>query len=144
MHFIQITKNWYLNYKNVHIPTLRIWTWTIIVHQWRTEASMKYARHWLIPLQWRHNGRDSVSNHQPRDCLLNRTFRRRSNKHQSSAPLAFVRGIHRWPVNSPQKWPVTQKRFPFDDVIMQCCWALADHMSIYHELKQTSDLLDHI
>ena len=32
-------------------------------------------------------------------------------KHQSSASLAFV--------NSPQKWPVTRKMFPFDDVIMR-------------------------
>ena len=39
-------------------------------------------------------------------------------KHQSSASLAFVRGIHREPVNSPRKWPVTRKMFPFDDVIM--------------------------
>ena len=39
-------------------------------------------------------------------------------KHQSSASLAFVRGIHRGPVNSPHKWPVTRKKFPFDDVIM--------------------------
>ena len=39
-------------------------------------------------------------------------------KHQSSASLAFVRGIHRWPVNSPHKWPVTRKMFPFGDVIM--------------------------
>ena len=39
-------------------------------------------------------------------------------KHQSSASLAFVGGIHRWPVNSPHKWPVTRKMFPFDDVIM--------------------------
>ena len=39
-------------------------------------------------------------------------------KHQSSASLAFVRGIHRRPVNSPHKWPVTRKIFPFDDVIM--------------------------
>ena len=31
----------------------------------------------LCPLRWRHNGRDSVSNHQTRDCLLNRLFRRR-------------------------------------------------------------------
>ena len=38
--------------------------------------------------------------------------------HQSSAPLAFVRGIHRWPVNSAHKWPVTRKMFLFDDVIM--------------------------
>ena len=33
-----------------------------------------------VPLQWRLNGRDSVSNHQPHDCLLNRLFRRRSKK----------------------------------------------------------------
>ena len=39
-------------------------------------------------------------------------------KHQSSTSLAFVRGIHRWPVNSPHKMPVTRKMFPFDDVIM--------------------------
>ena len=37
---------------------------------------------------------------------------------QSSASLAFVRRIHRWPVNSPHKWPVTLGMFPFDDVIM--------------------------
>ena len=39
-------------------------------------------------------------------------------KHQSSASLAFVRGIHRGPVNFPHKWPVTRRMFPFDDVIM--------------------------
>ena len=35
-------------------------------------------------------------------------------KHQSSASLAFVRRIH---LNSPHKWLVTRKMFPFDDVI---------------------------
>ena len=39
-------------------------------------------------------------------------------KHPSSASLAFVRRIHRGPVNSPHKGPVTRKMFPFDDVIM--------------------------
>ena len=39
-------------------------------------------------------------------------------KHQSSASLAFVRGIRRGPVKSPHKWSVTRKMFPFDDVIM--------------------------
>ena len=39
-------------------------------------------------------------------------------KYQSSASLAFVRGIHRWSVNSPHKGPVTRKMSPFDDVIM--------------------------
>ena len=41
------------------------------------------------------------------------------SKHQSSASLAFVWRIHRGPVNSPHKWPVTRKLFPFDDVIME-------------------------
>ena len=72
-------------------------------------------------LQWRHNGCNSVSNHQPHDCFLNRVFRHISKKTplERSASLAFVRGIHRRPVNSPHKWPVTQKMFPFDDVIMR-------------------------
>ena len=39
-------------------------------------------------------------------------------KHQSSRLLAFVRGFHRGPVNSPHKGPVTRKMFPFDNVIM--------------------------
>ena len=39
-------------------------------------------------------------------------------KHKSSASLAFVRGIHRGPVNSTHKWPVTRKMFQYDDVIM--------------------------
>ena len=43
-------------------------------HQWKPLS-------WYISsLQWRHNVRDSVSNHQPHDCLLNRLFRRRSKK----------------------------------------------------------------
>ena len=39
-------------------------------------------------------------------------------KLQSSASLAFVWGIHRRPVNSPDKWPVARLMFPLDDVIM--------------------------
>ena len=42
-------------------------------------------------------------------------------KHQSSTSLVFVRGIHRWPVNSLHKGPVTWKVFQFDDVIMNPC-----------------------
>ena len=41
-------------------------------------------------------------------------------KHQSSTSLAFVWGIHRGPENSLNKWPVTRKMFPYDDVIMAC------------------------
>ena len=45
-------------------------------------------------------------------------------KHQSSASLTFVRGIHRWSVNFPHKRPVTRKMFQFDDVIMIRAWAI--------------------
>ena len=69
-------------------------------------------------LRWLHNERGSVSNHRPRECLLSRLIRRRSRKYQSSASLAFVRGIHRRPVNSLHKGPATWKMFPFDNVIM--------------------------
>ena len=47
-------------------------------------------------------------------------------KHQSSASLAFARGIHRWPMNSLHKGPVTRKMFSFDDVIcgrIPVCWS---------------------
>ena len=51
-------------------------------------------------------------------------------KQQSSASLAFVRGIHRGPVNSPHKRPVTRKMVPFDDVIMEAMCDLASDSEI--------------
>ena len=70
------------------------------------------------PLQWRDNERDasqitSISNVSSTLCSC-----ADQRKHQSSASLAVVRGIHRWPVDSPHKGPITLKLFPFDDVIM--------------------------
>ena len=81
-----------------------------------TALSGKY--YWSIQLQWRHNERHGVSNHQSHECLLNRFSMRRSKKTSKLRVTGFVRGIHRWPVNSPQKRPVARKMFPFDDVIM--------------------------
>ena len=57
---------------------------------WMGESDSKQ----LISLQWRHNERDGVSNHQPRDCLLNRSSGIDRRKHQSSTSLAFVPRIH--------------------------------------------------
>ena len=72
----------------------------------------------LCSLLWRHNGHDSVSNHQPCGCLLNRLFRRRSKKTSKLRVTGLCAGNSPGPVNSPHKWPVTRKMFPFDDVIM--------------------------
>ena len=50
-------------------------------------------------------------------------------KHKSCGSLTPVWGIHWWPVNSPHKWPVTWKMFPFDEVSIwwswSCNWAIA-------------------
>ena len=55
-------------------------------------------------------------------------------KLQSSALLAFVMGIHLWPVNSPHKEPVTRKMFPFDEVIMTIGWS----NGLYSAITQTN------
>ena len=52
-------------------------------------------------------------------------------KCQSSASLAFVRGIHRWPVNSLHKGPVTRKVCPFDDFII-CSGSQLPHLMLFH------------
>ena len=71
-----------------------------------------------IPLQLRHNGRDGVSNHQPHDCLLNRLFGRGSKKTSKLRVIGLCAGNSPMTGDSPHKWPVTRKMFPFDDVIM--------------------------
>ena len=77
--------------------------------------------------QWRHNGSDGVPNHQPHNGLLNRLFRIRSKK------TSKLRVTCRWSVNSPHKWPVTRKMFPFDDVIMNknIMWSIMDTYETY-------------
>ena len=70
-------------------------------------------------------------------------------KHQSSASLVFVRGIHRGHMNSPHKGPVTRKMFPFDDVIMW--WyvrgnrsAVQFSLEINWRVYNTQDKMSHI
>ena len=48
--------------------------------------------HTCFSLRWRHNGRDSVSNHQPHDCLLNRLFGRRSKKTSKLCVIGLCAG----------------------------------------------------
>ena len=75
---------------------------------------------WGESLQWRYNDRDGVWFVYSTACSG-----ADQRKHESSTALAFVRGIHRWSVNSPHKGPVTRKMFPFYDVIMielLCPW----------------------
>ena len=59
----------------VRLKKLHILFYTII---WKTCGRSPHTE--KKSLQWRHNGRDSISNHQPHDCFINRLFRRRSKK----------------------------------------------------------------
>ena len=72
----------YVTVRRIYYHTVRsllrfveIWHWHI--HFWLCFTVILGN---IITLQWRHNGRDGVSNHQPRQCLLNRLFGRRSKK----------------------------------------------------------------
>ena len=58
------------------------------------------------------------------------------SKYQSSASMAFVWGIHRGPVNSPHKWPVTRQMFPFDDVIMK------NNLKLWHLCGESTSVVD--
>ena len=80
------------------------------------KESLFYEKWIAFSLQWLHNGRDGVTS----IAIVYSTVYSGADqrKHQSSASLAFVRGIHRGPGNSLHKGPVTRKMFPFDDVIM--------------------------
>ena len=60
--------------------------------------------------------------------------------HQSSVSLAFVRGIHRSPVDSPHKGPVMRKMFPFDDVIMMIANMMLLHAFIYSSFCRNGEL----
>ena len=72
----------------------RVWRW-ILGH--------------LKMFQWRHNGRYGVPIHQPTYTIVYSTVYSGADQENTKppGPLAFVWGIHRWPVNSPYKWPVT-------------------------------------
>ena len=97
--------NWYRVRRLTHSPTLRQYNAYLMIFTWHngdvlmgTVASQITSL--TIVYSTVYSGADQ-------------------RKHQSSASLAFVRGIHRGLVNSPHKWPVTRKMFPFDDVIME-------------------------
>ena len=62
-------------------------------------------------LQWRHNERNGVSNHQRLDYLLNCLFRLKSKKTSKVHVSGLCEGKHQWPVDSPHKRPVTRKCF---------------------------------
>ena len=74
-----------------------------------------------LSLRWRHNGRDSVWNHQPHDCLLNRLFSRRSKKTSKLRVTGLCAGNSPGTGEFPAQMASNAKMFPLrDDVIWLC------------------------
>ena len=88
-------------------------------------------------LQWRQNRRDCVSNHQPHHCSLSRL----SKKTSKLRVTGLCAGNSPGPVNSPHKWPVARKMFPFDDVIMLL--TNANGTGTRHDVDRLSCLLSY-
>ena len=86
----------------------------------------------FITLQWHYNG-PMASQITSLPIVYSAVYSGADQrKHQRSVLLAFVRGIHWWPVNSPHKGPVTWKMFPFDHVIMKALlWVNYEHWMNY-------------
>ena len=115
-----------------NIPALvqiMVWCWprdkplsepmvvSFLMHICITQPQWGLTGH-IVPL-WHYNGHDGISNHQPHDCLPNRLFRRRWKKTSKLRVTGLCVGKSPGTVNSPHKWPVTRKMFPFDDFIME-------------------------
>ena len=81
--------------------------------------------HQAITLERRHNGLESVSNHQPHDCFLNRLFRRRSKKTSKLRVTGPCEGNSPGTGEFPHKWPVTRKCFH----LMTSSWEYVVHHS---------------
>ena len=86
-------------------------------------------------LQWRHNGYDSVSNHQPRDCLLNRLFRRRPKKTSKLRVTGFCAGNSPGTGDFPAQMASNAENYPFDHAIMVWHFTaclVQEHVSLRH------------
>ena len=105
---------------NVDCKMTTILSWPQCVNQRAETLRYLLWNHWgEFSLQWRHNERDGISNHQSHDCLLNRLFRRRSEKTIKLCFTGLCAG------NSPEtgEFPIQRasnaENVPFDDVIVQ-------------------------
>ena len=78
----------------------------------------KAPEQYISPLLWRHHGGDSVSSHQPHDCLFNRLIRRKSKKTSKLRVTGLCAGNSPGTGEFPAQMASNAEMFPFDDVIM--------------------------
>ena len=95
-----------------------------IVRLWAPSCVIDDNNKLCMTLRWRHDGRDSISNHRPHDCLPNRLFRRRSKLPVTGLYAGNSPGTGEFPAQMASN----AEKFPFHDVIMtlpQCMWLTA-------------------
>ena len=99
---------------------------------WKSPYRGLRGQSWLwgccfaVPLRWRHNGRDGVSNHQPNHCLLHRLFRNRSKKTSKLRVTGLCAGNSPVTCEFPAQMASNIEIVPFEDVII----ARSDHKAI--------------
>ena len=100
-----------------------IWTEISWIMKWEIlqQLQLTISGYMFTALQWRHNGRNNVSNHQPHDCLLNRLFRRRSKKTPMFRVTGFCAGNSPVTGEFPAQMVSNVEMFPFDYVIVDDC-----------------------
>ena len=100
------------------LPALPFSSFSFHLLHHATQSRLLFSTPALSPLQWRHKEHDGVSSYQRLDCLINHLFRRKSKETSKLRVTGLCEVVHRGPVNSPHKGPVTRKMFPFHDVTM--------------------------
>ena len=117
----QVQRETYISYLCMHISYAGsgskyvniIISWLVYIQLFSTETDFG------ISLKWRHNGYMMSSQITSLTIVYSTIYSGTDQrKHQTSASLAFVWGIHWSPVHSPHKGPVTRKMISFNDVIM--------------------------
>ena len=76
-------------YQHAHANNCNLWFQSV-------DDLICYGIYYISTLRWRHNDHDGVSNHQPRGCLLNRLFSRRSKKTSKLSVTGLCAGNYLW------------------------------------------------
>ena len=103
-------------FKNGFVIADKLCMWKMFA--W-SDPRMKGHTGTIWTLQWRHNEHDGVANHQLRDCLSHRLFRRRSKQTPKLRVTGLCAGNSPVTGEFPAQTPVTRKMFPSDNVIMK-------------------------
>ena len=88
---------------------------------------------------WPHNRHNSISNHQPHDCLLNRLFRRRSKKTSKLGFTGLCVGNSPGTGEFPAQMASNAENVSIDDVIMSMLLVTCSMPELSSHISQKQD-----